>query len=90
MIQHRIPVRVPKFLIERLDENLLLYHPGLTKTIQLNQTAAIVWDLCDGERSTQGIVEVLSQLFPDAAAELGLDVEMTLQRLADEGAVEFK
>ena len=90
MTQQKIPIRVPHFLLERLDENVLLYHPGLTKTIQLNQTAAIVWDLCDGQRSTHEIVALLSQLFPDAAAEVMEDVEVTLQRLADEGAVAFK
>lgn len=86
----KFPVRVPHFLLERLDENVLLYHPRLTKTIQLNQTAAIVWDLCDGQRSVQEIAEILGLVFPDAAAEIREDVDTTLQRFADEGAIEFR
>ncbi len=90
MTNPKIPVRVSDFLLERIDENVLLYHPGLTKTIHLNQTAAIVWDMCDGTRSVQEIADALGLEYPDAVAEIREDVDATLQRFADEGAIEFK
>ncbi len=90
MTNPKIPVRVSDFLLERIDENVLLYHPGLTKTIHLNQTAAIVWDMCDGTRSVQEIADTLGLEYPDAVAEIREDVDATLQRFADEGAIEFK
>jgi hypothetical protein len=89
MTKERIPTRIPHFLLERLDEEVLLYHPGLTKTIQLNETASVIWELCDGQRSIREIAETLGQAFPDAAGEILEDVGTTLQRFADEGAVEF-
>ncbi|MGE0704208.1 MAG: PqqD family protein [Vicinamibacterales bacterium] len=90
MTKPKIPVRDPQCLLEHLDENVLIYHPRLTKTIHLNQSAAIVWDLCDGTRSVQEIADALVQVFPDAAADIREDVDATLQRFADEGAIEFK
>ena len=84
----RIPSRVPNFSLERLDNEILLYHPGLTKAIQLNETAAIVWELCDGERSEDEIMSLLVEAFPDQADEVRRDVEAVLRRLSSEGALQ--
>ena len=46
-----IPTPVEHFLAERLDDDILLGHPGLAKTIRLNQTASLIWGLCDGQRT---------------------------------------
>ena len=89
MTQDKIPTRLPDVLLERLDENVLLYHPGLTKTIQLNETAALIWELCDGQRSVREIAETLGQAFPDSAGEIMEDVEETLRRFSNEGAIKF-
>jgi pyrroloquinoline quinone biosynthesis protein D len=89
MSDEQIPTRRPHFQIERLDDNVLLYHPGLTKTIQLNESASLIWELCDGQRSIREIADLLSEAYPDAAAEVRDDVAATLRRFAEEGAVEL-
>ncbi|MGE4055263.1 MAG: PqqD family protein, partial [Vicinamibacterales bacterium] len=63
--QQRIPSRVEHFSLERLDNEILLYHPGLTKAIHLNETAALVWELCDGQRSIAEIGTLLGEAFPE-------------------------
>lgn len=88
-IQERVPTQVQHFLLERLDEDILLYHPGMTKTIRLNETASLVWDLCDGTRSVREIAVLLSETCPEDAPQILEDIETTLRRFAEEGAVEF-
>jgi hypothetical protein len=86
----RIPRQVPSFRLERLDQDLLLYHPGLTKTVHLNPTASLIWQLCDGRRSVDEIAALLREAYDENAADITGDVESTLTRLADEGAVSFE
>ena len=85
----RIARRVPLYCLERIDDRLLLYHPGLTRTVYLNETASLIWGLCDGQRSNLDITELLRETYPDEAAHIADDVEATLQRLQVEGALEF-
>jgi pyrroloquinoline quinone biosynthesis protein D len=85
----RVPARVVHFSLERLDDEILLYHPGLTKAIQLNPPAALVWELCDGQRSEDEIATLLSEAYPDQGDEVRRDVEAVLHRLSAEGAITF-
>ena len=80
---------MPHFSLERLDNEILLYHPGLTKAIQLNETAAIVWELCDGQRSDEEIATMLVDAYPDQADDVRRDVESVLHRLSVEGALQY-
>lgn len=90
MANERIPKRVEHFLLEHLDGEMLLYHPGLAKTIQLNETASMIWGLCNGQRSIGEIAELLSGAFAEDGRQVEEDVSRTVQRFADEGAVEFR
>ena len=89
MTSGRIPRQVSQFRLEQLDDDLLLYYPGLTKTVHLNETASLIWQLCDGTRSIEDIATVLREAFPDTAAQISVDVDTTLARLAGAGAIEF-
>lgn len=85
----RIPSRVEHFSLERLDNEILLYHPGLTKAIHLNETAALVWELCDGKRSVAEIGTLLGDAFPEQVDEVRNDVAAVVDRLSTEGALHF-
>jgi hypothetical protein len=80
------PIRQPDYVLERLDDEILLYHPGRTRALYLNQTAAVIWDLCDGERTTGEIIDLLTEAYPEAEA-LEEDVRATLRLFAQNGAV---
>jgi coenzyme PQQ biosynthesis protein PqqD len=85
----RIPRQVPGFSLQALDNELLLYQPGLTKTVHLNQTASLIWQLCDGQRSVDDIVALLEDSFPDDSARIAADVAAALKGLQRDGAIEF-
>ena len=83
------PLRHPEFRLEQIDDELLLYHPGQTKILYCNPTASLVWQLCDGERTVEEIVNLLREGFPEASASIQPDVEATLRQFASHGAISF-
>lgn len=83
-----IPRANTEFSLEEIDDELLLYHPAKTKAVYLNETAALVWQLCNNERSVAEIVSLLEENYPESDT-IRSDVEQTLQQLADNGAVEL-
>jgi hypothetical protein len=73
------PVRQEKFQNEILDKEMILYFPGGGQFLYLNQTAALVWERCDGLTSTGDIIRSIQTVFPELAEEIRDDVEETLQ-----------
>ena len=72
-----------------MNSEILLYHPVKTKTVYLNATASLVWRLCDGQRTTPDIVELLKDAFPNGSAVIADEVEWTLDELARQNVIEF-
>lgn len=82
------PRRVEGYRMEHLDDELLLYHPGQTRVVALNPSAALVWQLCDGTRTREEIVALLRDGYPEAADQIPSDVSALLVTLRDAGAIE--
>ena len=85
----RRPKQTPGFRLEALDAEILLYHPAKTTTLYLNETASLVWRLCDGIRTTDEIEQLLQDAFPADEATIRRDVESALQELAKLDAITF-
>lgn len=85
------PKTVPKkafgYFTEDMDGETLLYRLGAHKAIHLNETASLIWQLCDGTRSVQAIIEDLREAFPDSEAQVVADTQETLSLLITEGAL---
>lgn len=79
----------PDYRIERLDGEILLYHPASTKVMYLNETASLIWRLCDGTRTTADIAGLLQEAFPEQAATIADEVESTLRRFVEQDALEL-
>jgi hypothetical protein len=84
-----IPKRKDDYRLEQLDDELLLYHPSDTKILYLNQSASLVWGLCDGEHSVAEIVHLLSEAYPEAAEGIPGDVQTTLEQFLESGCIEL-
>ena len=88
MSRQTTPRRKPDYRLEQIDDELLLYHPGQTQILYCNQTASLIWHLCDGRLTTQEIIDLLGAAFPDAHQTIATDVAATLQQFQQYGAIE--
>jgi hypothetical protein len=82
------PKKCDGFLIEELDGELVLLHPARNIVIHANRTAALVWELCDGQYTVPQIVQLLSDAYPDASAQIEEEVPATIRELRKKGALE--
>jgi len=83
------PKRKPDYRLELLDDELLLYHPTETKIIYFNQTASLIWQLCDGDHTAEEIVKLLSEAYPESADSIPADVTSTLEQFQEQGCIEL-
>jgi hypothetical protein len=74
------------YFVEEMDGECLLYRLGAYKAIHLNESAALIWKLCDGTRSAQHIIALLGQEYPDNL-DLPADVHAAVELLIREGAL---
>jgi len=78
----------PNCLLEDMDGELLLYNPESAVTLHLNGPSMIVWQLCDGERTDQQIIEMVKEAYPQQAEQISGDVATVLADLHSQGALE--
>ncbi len=81
----RIPRPAADVETEIVGKEVLLYHPGQTRAVYLNPTAAVIWGLCDGRRSVGEIVRLIGETYPDAGGALMDDVLATVNQLKESG-----
>lgn len=79
----------PDFLLERLGDEIIVYHPTLTTSIYLNETGALVWQLCDGRRSVGEIIDILRGLYPEAGDRIEPEVTALLNSLVEQKVASF-
>lgn len=80
--------RVGLKLAEMGGESLLYCHETLTM-VYLNDSAAAIWRLLNGERTVGEIVELLTGAYPSAAGDIGDDVHETIKWFRREGVLTF-
>jgi len=85
----RIPSHVADFKLQLLDGEAVIFHPASKKVVHASPSAALIWELCDGQRSVEQIVELLAGEYPDARIEIEQDVPETLNLFANSGVVEW-
>jgi len=88
--QDSVPIPRKGFHMESMDGEAVIYRHIARKAIYLNESAAVVWQLCDGNRSIREIVDMLAEAYPGARDELSVDVMEAVERLEREGALRIK
>jgi len=73
---------------EDFGDEVALYDVETSEVINLNESATLVWRLCDGEHSVADIRGLLQAAFPDASAQIEEDLRATVGKLLKHGALE--
>lgn len=74
---------------EPLDRRMLVYDPNGGMVVELNDTAGLVLQLCDGSRSAADIVAALAEAYPDAAEQVTGEVPGILDELVAREVLEW-
>ena len=78
----KIPVPNPAFELDELDNTLLLFDAATDQIVDLNETAALVWRLCDGERSVGEMMALLEAAYPNSAETIRTELPAIIKRFA--------
>ena len=73
------PVQKDDFVIEQEDGEIIVFHPASAKSFFLNESAAVIWEMCDGERRLVDIIEQLKESYPDQSSTVEQDVLDTIK-----------
>ena len=89
MNRSAIPGQKPGYKLAELEGECMLYHGAEAKALYLNETASMIWKLCDGQRTVETIEGLLRGAYPEAR-ELPADVDAAFRVLIEHGAVEVR
>lgn len=81
-----VPKHRPNHFLEEIDGEFLLYGKVSKKAHYLNETASIIWKLCDGNHTVGQIIDELSEAYPESP-DVAADVMQTLDRLVSEATL---
>ena len=73
--------------METLDGETILLPPARSLVIYSNPTAALIWQLCDGVRSVEAIIDLLCEAYPESQDDIRRDVPEVVQILVEHGAL---
>jgi hypothetical protein len=79
----------PGFFLERMDDEIVVYHTSLTTSLYFNETGALVWQLCDGKRTVGQIIDVLCQMYPESADKIRPEVSTLIASLLEKRVAEL-
>lgn len=66
-----------------MDGEVLIFNPATTTTVYLNETAKIVWDLCES-LSVEEMIRALQLQYPEQADNIADDVSAAINELHEQ------
>ncbi|MFT5196991.1 MAG: hypothetical protein ACI9EW_003969 [Cellvibrionaceae bacterium] len=83
------PVRMPGYNIEEMDGELLIFHPSTTHIFHTNQTGAIIWGLCNGEKTVEEMIQLLSAAYPQSVDAISADCSEILKTFENQKMIRW-
>ncbi|KAA6186742.1 PqqD family protein [Thiohalocapsa marina] len=71
----------PDLELEDAGGDLLAYVPEREDTVYLSETARIIWQLCDGQRTGADMVELIRDAYPEVEDDIEQQVRDALGML---------
>lgn len=84
-----VPKQVSDIQIETFGDGVLLYHQTIREAAYLNNSAAVIWTLCDGNNSMADIENTLKNAYPEGKDSIREDISRTLEKLQQKHVIEF-
>lgn len=81
------PARDPRFELQKINNELQLYKSTENSAIYINETAALIWQLCDGHRKVGEIKKVIQESYPESDSDISKDVDEVLGLLSRHQAI---
>jgi Coenzyme PQQ synthesis protein D (PqqD) len=77
----QIPLHAADVRADIVEGELLLYHPEQTMAVYMNAPGAVIWGLCDGQRTVADIIALITQSYSVAQSDVVGDVLRTITEL---------
>lgn len=61
--------RMENIVVQKMEDEVLVYDTKLNKALCLNETSAMVWDMCDGKTSSVAIAKKVSEKIGEPVSE---------------------
>ena len=75
------------YYVEEIEGEWLLFKPESQKAIYLDETASVIWTMCDGSRDAQELASEIAAHYPDSQDTVKSDVIDALSLLDEHGAL---
>ncbi len=85
----RKPQPAADYQMQMIDGEAVILHPSSTKVLYTNPSGALVWDLCNGQRTVDEIIAGITATFPDAAQQIPGDVLEVLEGFIAAGVMHW-
>lgn len=82
-----VGIRKPDLVTEQLEGELLVFDPETNEAHSLNESAALVFEMCDGSSTTEEMRNRLPEISLPADAEI---VELALAELVEASLIEVQ
>jgi coenzyme PQQ biosynthesis protein PqqD len=83
-----IPKRAAGYAIAEFEGEHMIFHPVDGRAVYLSESASLIWQLCDGQRSVADITVLLQAAYPDAG-DVQADVAAALATFVEQRVVEM-
>ncbi len=87
--QTNIPLQTGDYKVEDFGDNIVLYNHKTTQTTYLNDSASLVWRLCNGSRTIEEIETLLAGAYPSMSSQIKNDLLSVVTKLVNCGAIEL-
>ena len=87
MLEKKIPIINEDYKTEKFDNEVLLYTISGTKVISLNETAYLVYQLCNGEQTIDEMIDMLIDAYPDQKEEIREHIISAINTMIDNGVI---